>query len=199
MLKKLILATALCAVTAMPAHAQLTEGSPDCSLSVLSPTYSQCWGSFSGNNTGAFTATSLTYLNSLGYGNWTDGGTTNANLVQGPFSLFTGASSGTLTFLAAPTQPFFLALKAGNRFSFFYFDQGLPINAISYTTNGVDVNGRNAVPAGLSHATYYTQGGFTPPNNGTPPITTVPEPSTYLLMAAGLAGLAVASRRRRRQ
>ena len=34
--------------------------------------------------------------------------------------------------------------------------------------------------------------------NGNLDITTVPEPSTYVLMAAGLAGLGFAARRRRR-
>jgi hypothetical protein len=190
MLKKLLVAFTLSAAAVTSAQAQLVAGSPTCDLSITNPLYNQCWGSFDGNNIGNATDRTnvLNLLNGQGLGTFVETGTTNSGLVQGPFQQFTGAGSGSLFFLNPQSSPFVLALKAGNRFSLFYFAPASAITQVDYTTNGIDVNGRNAVPAGLSHATLYNTAGG---------LLITPEPSTYLLMAAGLGLVAVAARRRR--
>ena len=93
-------------------------------------------------------------------------------------------TSGTFD-LTGIDGPFVLALKAGNAFSLYAFSDG---DTIDWDTLGVGFqNGGSPVQSGqeLSHATVYT--------------TANPEPETYALLAAGLAFVGWASRRRQRR
>jgi hypothetical protein len=110
------------------ANAALTTVSPDCNLSVLSPSYFDCGGSFAGNN---------------------------QNQEADVLAYIPDTATGTLTFDFAIDQAFVLTLKAGNQFSLFYFDgSGPAISSIDYSTLGVNVNNQG-VANGLSHATIY--------------------------------------------
>jgi hypothetical protein len=170
--------------------AQLTSTAPACasgnSLTTLGAT--SCRGAFAGNNKNQ-TAGVLTELASFG-GTWSLlGSSDDAN--NGPFTSNPSGSTGTLTFDNLLTGPFALILKAADSFSIYYFaNAGAGVSSVSYTTAGTAVNA-NGIAQGLSHATVYTQLGGGGQTN------VVPEPSTYVLMASGLAGLVVLSRRRR--
>lgn len=61
-------------------------------------------------------------------------------------------------------------------------------------TNSTGANLTNAINVGTQNITYRVEAPSTQP-----PSTTVPEPSTYLLMASGLAAIAMVSRRRSRE
>ena len=181
------------ALAAVPAHAALTPTGVACdghsTGMILQPGYVDCAGSFSGNNsnqvadvtaeiqldfgaTGSFLATDVTGSNS--------------------------GSSGTLTF-ATLSQPFVLALKAGDAFSLYLYSGAGGVSSINFDTLGVGFfsgnhNQNEHFGQGLSHATIYTGPGLV-----INPVGAVPEPETYALMAAGLAFVGWASRRRQRK
>lgn len=191
-MRKTLLSIALAAAAMLPnvAQAQLVEGSPDCEATVTAPAFTACWGSFSGNNIGSPTVETnvKNFLDGLGYGSFTEAGTTNAGEASGPFEKYDiDLKTGTLFFDTPQSNPFVVALKGSNRFSFFYFANNLPISSFTFTMNGIDLNNQGR-PNGLSHATLYTTPG-----------TRVPEPATFGLVAAGMIGLAGVARRRRNQ
>lgn len=142
-----------------------------------------CAGAFLGNNKNQAVDV-LAQLTSFG-GTWSLlGSSDDAN--NGPFTSNPAGITGTLTFDNIITGPFVLAVKAGNAFSLYYFlNGGAGVASVVYTTAGVSINA-NEIPNGLSHASLYTRVS-----------SVVPEPSTYVLFATGLLGLALVARRRR--
>ena len=177
-----ILAAAI--VSPARATAQLVATTPACTAGNALATFgaTSCVGAFVGNNKNQ-QADVFAQLAAFG-GTWTAVGSSD-DASFGPFTGNPNGTSGTLTFDNLLTGPFVLAIKAGNAFSLYYFlNSGAGVSSVNFTTAGVAINA-NDIPNGLSHATLYSR------------LNVVPEPSTYLLMATGLLGMAVVARRRR--
>ena len=171
------------------ANAALTLAAPplECTLSILDPAYTECGGSFAGNNSEQESDV-IAYISSTWNLDVTSLGQSDDAGGFGPFTSDPKTTTGTLTFDTPMDGPFVLSLKAGNQFSLFYYDGiGAAISSIDYSTLGVNVN-KNGVPNGLSHATLYAD-----------PVTAVPEPETYALMLAGLGVVGFVARRRKQQ
>ena len=186
MLKSTLKALALAAAVATtPAHALLTETGVACDGHGTGMTsqsgYLDCAGAFDGNNSNQDADVQAQIL--------TDFGLTSL----GTEIDVTGANGNQLTGVinvADMASPFILALKAGDAFSLYLF--AAHTTTINFDTLGVGFfsgpNNKNEhFGQGLSHATVY----------GT--VTAVPEPETYALLAAGLAFVGWASRRRQRR
>jgi len=144
-----------------------------------------CLGAFDGNNKGNADLNALVASKILEFGAGAmefRGSSDDA----GSFGPFTGNPNtlrfGTLTFDDRVVGPFVLAIKASNEFSLYYFlNTGAGVPSVPFTTVGVKAGG-----AELSHASLYVGR-----------LNVVPEPSTYALMATGLAGIVGIARRRR--
>jgi hypothetical protein len=170
------------ALAAVPAQAQLTpNGAVDCSASVLTdgannPTFTDCAGAFTGNNKNQQADVLATISDEFG-------------LTIQSISEVSGSAGTSGSFdLSAISGSFVLALKAGNAFSLYAFSNG---EVIEWDTLGVGFfngAGNPVIGNGLSHATLYST-----------TVAAVPEPETYALLAAGLAFVGWASRRRQRQ
>jgi aspartyl-tRNA synthetase len=97
--------------------------------------------------------------------------------VSGP-----GSTGGSFSISPTVSGPFAIALKAANAFSLYYYDSSVTnVASLIYSTAGTAVN-NNGKLQNLSHATLYQP---------------VPEPETYAMMLAGLAGLGFIARRRK--
>ena len=183
MFKTLLKALALAAaVASAPAHAVLTATGIACdghgTGMTTQPGYLDCSGAWDGNNLtqdADVQAQILADFGLVGLGTEVDVTGGNADDV-----------SGTIT-VADMASPFVLALKAGDAFSLYLF--AAHTTSIDFDTLGVGFinNGGEHFGQELSHATVY----------GT--VTAVPEPETYALLAAGLAFVGWASRRRQRK
>ena len=184
MFKATLQALALTAVlAAAPAQAQLTpNGAVDCSASLVTdnlannPTFTDCAGAFTGNNKNQQADVLATISDEFG-------------LTIQSISEVSGSAGTSGSFdLSAISGSFVLALKAGNAFSLYAFSNG---EVIEWDTLGVGFfngAGNPVIGNGLSHATLYST-----------TVAAVPEPETYALLAAGLAFVGWASRRRQRQ
>jgi PEP-CTERM motif len=200
MFKKLALVAAVVGSVSATAGAQ-TVVDPKCSLWIGS--YTACTGSYSPYNIpdsginavnwDAFlsAASTVWYAPGSPTGAASDKGTFTyagkSDVFPGPFVSNATGSSGNLDFVGTVTGPFILGLKSGTSVSFYYFASG-SYGDIDFNTMGTAVNG-NGVAQGLSHAGLYLGDGAT--------ITSVPEPTTYALMATGLLGIFGFARRRR--
>ncbi|HUG25604.1 PEP-CTERM sorting domain-containing protein [Piscinibacter sp.] len=176
------------ALAGASANAALVMSTPDCTASILNPSYTACGGSFEGND-----KNQLGDVTSFIFDTWgqtvTFQGSSDEPGDFGPFTSNENGTIGTLTFDAAMDGPFVLSLKAGNQFSLFYYDgSGPAIASIDYSTLGVNLNNQG-MPQGLSHASLYAGDG---------PVPSIPEPETYALMLAGLGVVGFIARRRRR-
>ena len=186
---KAVAVTAAIAISAAPAQAQLTSVDPTCTLSTFSITPTDCLGAFSGNVDNQLTDVQ----NAITLEGWLTnivnvGSSVDPN--AGPFTVHPQTTDGVLNFDSAINGDFVLALKAGNSFSLFYFTGVSNLTSLEFTTNGAGTNGD--VVNELSHAYLFTG------DETTTTINTVPEPSTYALMASGLLAMGFAARRRRR-
>jgi hypothetical protein len=167
-----------------PAHASLMATGVSCSgqgtTMTGDPGYVACSGAWSGNNLNQ-SADVAAQINS-------DWGLTFKSVIDITGSN-SGGTSGTLTLPGLIKGFFVIALKAGDAFSLYEFNGGTAgISSISFDTLGVgfysDHGKIEHFGQGLSHADLYSS-------------TSVPEPATLALFAAGLAGLGFALSRRR--
>ncbi len=141
---------------------------------------------------------------------------TNRGLIR-----FVGAAGGTINFGSAVVNPFIAFNSVGQtRIGVTYDFMGAPFTVLSnnnaggafwgagsYTSTGTALTG-NEFSGVVQFAGTYSSLSFTTTaenwhgitvgiNGLAPPTNVVPEPSTYALMAAGLAGLTMVARRRR--
>jgi hypothetical protein len=179
-------AFAACAF-ATSASAALTPTSPDCTASILNPAYTDCGGSFAGNDKNQQPDVTAFILSTWGQA-FTFQGSSDTPITFGPFTSDETGTTGTLTFDFPMDSAFVLSLKAGDQFSLFYYDgSGPAVSSIDFSTLGVNLNNQGQ-PQGLSHASLYAVEG---------PVPNIPEPETYALMLAGLGVVGFVARRRR--
>ena len=143
--------------------------------------YLDCYGPTVGNDNGNQAAAINAKWGS--YGTFTLMGS-SGDAGNGPF---TSTDGSPLVFDSPISGYFALTLKQANSFSVYLLHAAAPVSSINWDTRGVVGNGGTLDPSKLSHAVLYAG-----------PMSTVPEPSSYLLMGSGLAGLLGVARWRRR-
>jgi hypothetical protein len=183
-MKKTLLSIAFAAVAMLPnvAQAQCVGTQANDLLGNGTVVATAC-GFWSGPGVNDTQADVNNWLTGLGYPTLTGFNKDEApNELDAPFYYSSAGNTGTITFLAPFSGPFVVALKAGSGLGYYYFQSGT-YSTMTYNTTDYPPNS-----AGLSHATVY--GGSS---------TTVPEPATFGLVAAGMIGLAGVARRRRNQ
>lgn len=150
--------------------------------------YVDCIGAISGNDNGN-QAGLVNAQWSAAYGIFSpvNGGTSDGP-GNGPFTSVDGAP---LSFDDPISGYFAVTLKQASYFSIYLFYASDPVESMFWDTRGVASNGGANNPDKLSHAVLYA-----PPST---PMTKVPEPSSILLLVAGLTGLGAATVRRTRR
>lgn len=179
---------AAAAMSAAPATALSdADSASNCAVSVLNPTATACRGTFAGNNLGNASHGAVAteaYINAT-WGLGLDGiaGSADSFSVNGPADA--SAAAGYQVDLGSSfAGDFVVALKQANGFSLYFFDNQVPTQFLSFTTNaGFGGTGNQ----GISHFTLY----------GGEVVLGIPEPATYALMLAGLAAIGFVARRRR--
>jgi PEP-CTERM motif len=179
-------AAALLAASAAHAGNHHSSNAAACSASVTNVSWTDCAGSFEGNDKNQEDRVLSIIESEFGLAGASFLGASD-DARSGPFRRDPDGASGTLRFDSAIDGAFVLSLKAGNAFSLYFFDgEGDAISSIDYTTLGVATNWRGD-GLGLSHASLYAA------------VPAIPEPETYALMLAGLAAVGFMSRRRKPQ
>jgi hypothetical protein len=159
------------------------------------PAYMQCTGALGGNiGDNNDLAAELSLLSSTFGGSYTFIGQTG-DAGFGPFANDpSGSPSGSLNFDNPMTGLFVVGLKGANTYSFYLYNGGVAgISSVTFNMIGSSTND-HGIAQELSHAALYTANGGTVGTNAV-----VPEPSTYMLMGAGLAALGFAARKRRQR
>jgi hypothetical protein len=155
------------------------------------PVFLECWGSFEGIDIGAQGYESEIRELLAGYdpGAWSYIGTADDKTLGTGFGSGTtiGDEYGYVEFQPPFTGAFALVMKSAERFSIFYFASAFHAG-VYYHTAGVSINPPGTCPQELSHVSLWQKD-----------VTTVPEPSSMLLLASGLLGLGVVGYRRRRK
>lgn len=205
MIKELAAAALLALSVGSTAEAQLVPTSPLCTaaaFNVFNPNAIDCIGAFSGNVTSGplvNAAMSAQFGDNTGAGTWGLLETKDDNESGTFLKTIPGSTTGTIVFQNTIYGFFSLGFKAGNSFSIYLFNGGVGgVNQVGFSTAGSGTGGSGSINA-LSNLSLYnfTNGTTTGTCVGATCVTTIPEPSTYALMAAGLLAMGFISRRRR--
>ena len=176
-----IATAAALSLTALASQAALVSaGTYTCSLTDVTPGATACSGAWAGNDKNQ-TADVLTELGVLSAGTWAYVGSSDTATTFGPFTGNPESNNGTLTLDGPISGTFAIALKGGNEFSLYVWEDVMDVNAVLFTMGG---------QSALSHASLYQSDRLVP---------AIPEPSTYALMLAGLGAIGLVARRRRAQ
>jgi len=188
MLKKLVFTLAAAAMMPAVAQAQTCSSNGAFQAAIfewgIGIDYVDCFGPRSGNDNGSETdAVNAAWEGD--YGTFTLMGSSD-DAGNGPF---TSTDGSPLVFDSPISGYFALTLKQANFHSIYLLYAQDPVSSVNWNTLGVANNGGADEPGKLSHAVLYA---------GPAGMSTVPEPSTYVLMGSGLVALLGAARFRRR-
>ncbi|MBP6096487.1 MAG: PEP-CTERM sorting domain-containing protein [Methyloversatilis sp.] len=177
---------ALILTTLLAANAAQAETCADTTFSTTAA--ASCIGSIVGNINGSDAETD--FLETYFGGTWTFAGSSDS-AGNGPFAIDpSGSKGGTLDFDSAISGRFVIGLKAAHNYSYYSFNSAAAITSLSFdTTAGIALNNQGRAQ-GLSHAVLYTG------SPATAPITAVPEPESWALLALGLGVVALQARRK---
>lgn len=181
-------ATAATVAHAQPPVTELPASQNTCSLDDVKTlemvSSIACAGRFNSVNDANSLPAILDYLNAnfAAYGPWSHLGQSDPEPGDpSPFQANVEAENGTLLFDDPIAGYFGIILKSSTAISLYILDGGAGTGGVIFNTDGI--TGQE-----LSHAGLWAGG---------TPTTTIPEPSTYLLMTAGLMAIGAVARRRR--
>lgn len=152
----------------------------NCTQTLLSQTYSNCAGTFAGNNLGHANpgaADTLAFINTA----WGPGFTT-IRTVDNPTDANGAAPGYRLDLGSVFSGELVFALKQANGFALYHYESFAPSQFLSFDQNA-GFGGRGN--ADISHFTVYAA--------------PVPEPETYALLMGGLGAMGFVARRRSRR
>jgi len=161
-------------------------------------------GPFPGNDKPTDLLNRLNNLNLFGTGitTWTLIGSSD-EVSNGPFDSNPSTTSGQILLDNPINGPFVIAVKGGNSYAAYYFDNSFSnVLGFLFTTAGLDPVG-SGNPPNLSHMSLYMPQGGGPGNGGggggSGTGDPMPEPATLAVLGLLLVILAVLHRRRVRQ